>query len=307
MTEKLQKVLARAGKGSRREIETLISQGRVSVNGNVAHLGDRVTGREPIRVDGHLVETQPEGEIICRVLAYHKPEGEVSTRKDPEGRPTVFDRLPKLQGSRWVAVGRLDVNTSGLLLFTTDGELANRLMHPRHEIDREYAVRVFGEVTEAMLQRLRKGVMLEDGMARFDTIKYSGGEGMNHWFHVTLKEGRNREVRRLWESQEMQVSRLIRVRYGKIELPRNLPRGGWSEMPLDQVNYLRSEVGLTAEAQSKVDVHATERYKQVAQIRKAVRKHNSRVKGDGAGAAAKKPAPTRSRSPSQRQKRKTRL
>ncbi|GHA28009.1 23S rRNA pseudouridine(2605) synthase RluB [Oceanisphaera arctica] len=309
MTEKLQKVLARAGKGSRREIETLISQGRVSVNGNVAHLGDRVTGNEPIRVDGHLVETQPEGEIICRVLAYHKPEGEVSTRKDPEGRPTVFDRLPKLQGSRWVAVGRLDVNTSGLLMFTTDGELANRLMHPRHEIDREYAVRVFGEVTEAMLQRLRKGVMLEDGMAKFDTIKYSGGEGMNHWFHVTLKEGRNREVRRLWESQEMQVSRLIRVRYGKIELPRNLPRGGWAEMPLDQVNYLRSEVGLTNEEQSKVDVHASDRYKQVAQIRKAVRKHNSRVKGDGAGtgAAAKKPAPTRPRSPSQRQKRKTRL
>ncbi|GAA3702313.1 23S rRNA pseudouridine(2605) synthase RluB [Oceanisphaera sediminis] len=309
MTEKLQKVLARAGKGSRREIETLISQGRVSVNGDVAHLGDRVTGKEQIRVDGHMVETQPEGEIICRVLAYHKPEGEVSTRKDPEGRPTVFDRLPKLQGSRWVAVGRLDVNTSGLLLFTTDGELANRLMHPRHEIDREYAVRVFGEVNEAMLQRLRKGVMLEDGMAKFDTIKYNGGEGMNHWFHVTLKEGRNREVRRLWESQEMQVSRLIRVRYGKIELPRNLPRGGWAEMPLDQVNYLRNEVGLTNEEQSKVDVHATERYKQVAQIRKAVRKHNSRVKGEGAGAgaAAKKPAPARARSTGQRQKRKTRL
>ncbi|WP_298723430.1 23S rRNA pseudouridine(2605) synthase RluB [uncultured Oceanisphaera sp.] len=309
MTEKLQKVLARAGKGSRREIETLISQGRVSVDGNVAHLGDRVTGKEQIRVDGHMVETQPEGDIICRVLAYHKPEGEVSTRKDPEGRPTVFDRLPKLQGSRWVAVGRLDVNTSGLLLFTTDGELANRLMHPRHEIDREYAVRVFGEVNEAMLQRLRKGVMLEDGMAKFDTIKYNGGEGMNHWFHVTLKEGRNREVRRLWESQEMQVSRLIRVRYGKIELPRNLPRGGWSEMPLDQVNYLRNEVGLTNEEQSKVDVHATERYKQVAQIRKAVRKHNSRVKGEGAGAgaAAKKPAPARARSTGQRQKRKTRL
>lgn len=314
MTEKLQKVLARAGKGSRREIEALISEGRVSVDGNVATLGDRVTGKEQIRVDGHPVETQPEAEVVCRVLAYHKPEGEVSTRKDPEGRPTVFDRLPKLQGARWVSVGRLDVNTSGLLMFTTDGELANRLMHPRHEIDREYAVRVFGEVTEAMLQRLRKGVMLEDGMGKFDTIKYQGGEGMNHWFHVTLKEGRNREVRRLWESQEMQVSRLIRVRYGKIELPRNLPRGGWSEMGLDQVNYLRSEVGLTAEKESKVDVHATERYKQVSQIRKAVRKHNSRVKSTGAGSGAstgtgakKKPAPTRPRSANPRQKRKTRL
>ncbi|WP_375055426.1 23S rRNA pseudouridine(2605) synthase RluB [Zobellella sp. DQSA1] len=307
MTEKLQKVLARAGKGSRREIEALISQGRVSVNGNVAHLGDRVTGNEQIRVDGHSVETQPQAEIICRVLAYHKPEGEVSTRKDPEGRPTVFDRLPKLQGARWVAVGRLDVNTSGLLLFTTDGELANRLMHPRHEIDREYAVRVFGEVDEAMLQRLRKGVMLEDGMARFETLKYSGGEGMNHWFHVTLKEGRNREVRRLWESQGVQVSRLIRVRYGKIELPRTLPRGGWAEMPLEQVNYLRREVGLAPEEQSKVDVHATERYKQVAQIRKAVRKHNSRMKSAGTGAAPKKPAPARPRSTTQRQKRKTRM
>ncbi|WP_417615683.1 23S rRNA pseudouridine(2605) synthase RluB [Oceanisphaera sp.] len=312
MTEKLQKVLARAGKGSRREIEALISQGRVSVDGKVAILGDRVTGKEQIRLDGHMVETQPEAEVICRVLAYHKPEGEVSTRKDPEGRPTVFDRLPKLQGARWVSVGRLDVNTSGLLLFTTDGELANRLMHPRHEIDREYAVRVFGEVTEAMLQRLRKGVMLEDGMGKFDTIKHQGGEGMNHWFHVTLKEGRNREVRRLWESQEMQVSRLIRVRYGKIELPRNLPRGGWSEMGLDEVNYLRTEVGLTAEKESKVDVHATERYKQVSQIRKAVRKHNSRVRSEGTGAnagagAKKKPGPTRPRSANPRQKRKTRL
>ncbi|GAA3534478.1 23S rRNA pseudouridine(2605) synthase RluB [Zobellella aerophila] len=302
MTEKLQKVLARAGKGSRREIEELISHGRVSVNGQVAKLGDRVTGAENIRVDGHVVETQAPAEIVCQVLAYHKPEGEVSTRKDPEGRPTVFDRLPKLQGARWVAVGRLDVNTSGLLLFTTDGELANRLMHPRHEIDREYAVRVFGEVNEAMLQRLRKGVMLEDGLAKFETLKYSGGEGMNHWFHVTLKEGRNREVRRLWESQEVQVSRLIRVRYGKIELPRTLPRGGWAELPLEQVNYLRKEVGLDAEERSKVDVHAPERYKQVAQIRKAVRKHNSRVKG-----TQKKETPARPRSPGQRQKRKTRM
>lgn len=316
MTEKLQKVLARAGKGSRREIEALISQGRVSVNGNVATLGDRVTGSEQIRVDGHQVETQPEKEVICRVLVYHKPEGEMSTRKDPEGRPTVFDRLPKLQGARWVSVGRLDVNTSGLLLFTTDGELANRLMHPRHEIDREYAVRVFGEVNEAMLQRLRKGVMLEDGMGKFDTLKHSGGEGMNHWFHVTLKEGRNREVRRLWESQDMQVSRLIRVRYGKIDLPRTLPRGGWAEMPLEQVNYLRKEVGLDAELESRVEVDAPKRYKQVAQIRKAVRRHNSRVKsagaGTGAGAAAvagpkKKPATSRPRSANPRQKAKTRL
>ncbi|MFD1009190.1 MULTISPECIES: 23S rRNA pseudouridine(2605) synthase RluB [Oceanisphaera] len=316
MTEKLQKVLARAGKGSRRELETMISQGRVSVDGKISVLGDRVTGREQIRVDGHQVETQPEADVICRVLSYHKPEGEVSTRKDPEGRPTVFDRLPKLKGARWVSVGRLDVNTSGLLLFTTDGELANRLMHPRHEIDREYAVRVFGEVDEAMLQRLRKGVMLEDGMGKFDTIKYSGGEGMNHWFHVTLKEGRNREVRRLWESQEMQVSRLIRVRYGKIELPRNIPRGGWSEMPLEQVNYLRTEVDLAPEKESKVEVDAPQRYKQVSQIRKAVRRHNSRVKSGGTGTSAgagastgpkKKPAPPTRPRTNPKLKKKTRL
>lgn len=309
MTEKLQKVLARAGKGSRRDIEALISLGRVSVDGKVAVLGDRVTGAEQIRLDGHLVETKAEEEIICRVLAYHKPEGEVSTRKDPEGRPTVFDRLPKLQGARWISVGRLDVNTSGLLLFTTDGELANRLMHPRHEIDREYAVRVFGEVNEAMLQRLRKGVMLEDGMGKFDTIKFQGGEGMNNWFHVTLREGRNREVRRLWESQGTQVSRLIRVRYGKINMPKALPRGGWAELPLDEVNYLRGEVSLPPEKESKVDVNGPERYKQASQIRKAVRKHNSRLRSEGAAGAGpkKKPAPTRPRSANPKQKRRTRM
>lgn len=315
MTEKLQKVLARAGRGSRRELEAMISQGRVSVDGKVAVLGDRVTGREQIRVDGHQIETQAEADVMCRVLTYHKPEGEVSTRKDPEGRPTVFDRLPKLQGARWISVGRLDVNTSGLLLFTTDGELANRLMHPRHEIDREYAVRVFGEVDQAMVQRLLKGVMLEDGMGKFDTIKYSGGEGMNHWFHVTLKEGRNREVRRLWESQEMQVSRLIRVRYGKILLPKDVPRGGWSEMPLDQVNYLRSAVGLVAEKETIVEVDAPKRHKQLTQIRKAVRRHNSRVKSGGTSAGTgvstgpnKKPtAPKRPRNTNPKQKKKTRL
>ena len=167
MSEKLQKVLARAGKGSRREMEAAISAGRVTVNGNVAYLGDRVEGNEQIRLDGHTVQTQAPQEQICRILMYNKPEGEMCTRKDPEGRPTVFDRLPKLEGGRWVAVGRLDINTSGMLLFTTDGELANRLMHPSHKVEREYAVRVFGEVDEAMLQRLRHGVKLEDGPAKF--------------------------------------------------------------------------------------------------------------------------------------------
>ncbi len=277
MSEKLQKVLARAGKGSRREMETVISAGRVSVDGNVAYLGDRVEGTEQIRIDGHLVNLTTKEEELCRVLMYNKPEGEMCTRKDPEGRPTVFDRLPKLESGRWIAVGRLDINTSGMLLFTTDGELANRLMHPSQKVEREYAVRVFGEVDEAMLQRLRAGVKLEDGLARFQKITYRGGEGRNHWFHVVLSEGRNREVRRLWESQEAQVSRLIRVRYGDIELKRQLPLGGWTELPLKEVNYYRKLVKLTPETKSKVkvDEKAMDNAKS-RRIRRSVKKHQHR-------------------------------
>ena len=277
MSEKLQKVLARAGKGSRREMETVISAGRVSVNGQTAYLGDRVEGNEQIRIDGHNVVLEAQGEQICRILMYNKPEGEMCTRKDPEGRPTVFDRLPPLEGGRWVAVGRLDINTSGMLLFTTDGELANRLMHPSHKVEREYAVRVFGEVNEAMRQTLLHGVKLEDGPAKFQKITYRGGEGRNHWFHVVLSEGRNREVRRLWESQDVQVSRLIRVRYGDIELQRQLPLGGWTELALKDVNYYRKLVNLPPETQSKVKV--TEKAIDNAKnrrIRRSVKKHQAR-------------------------------
>ncbi|MDO2953503.1 23S rRNA pseudouridine(2605) synthase RluB [Aeromonas simiae] len=293
MSEKLQKVLARAGHGSRREMEALITEGRVSVDGKAATLGDRVESNAVIRIDGHVVKTKPADELICRVLAYHKPEGEMCTRHDPEGRPTVFDRLPILSEGRWIAVGRLDVNTSGLLLFTTDGELANRLMHPSHEVEREYAVRVFGEVNEAMLQRLRKGVQLEVGMAKFNKIKPAGGEGLNQWFNVTLTEGRNREVRRLWESQEVQVSRLMRVRYGDVKLDRGVPRGGWQELKLTEVNYLRSLVGMQPETESKVDVHADSkgsRHKQAAQIRRAVKRHKEL---QSAGGRARTPASRR--------------
>ena len=207
MSEKLQKVLARAGHGSRREIESIIEAGRVSVDGKIAKLGDRVevTPGLKIRIDGHLISVRESAEQICRVLAYYKPEGELCTRNDPEGRPTVFDRLPKLRGARWIAVGRLDVNTCGLLLFTTDGELANRLMHPSREVEREYAVRVFGQVDDAKLRDLSRGVQLEDGPAAFKTIKFSGGEGINQWYNVTLTEGRNREVRRLWEAVGVHV------------------------------------------------------------------------------------------------------
>jgi len=277
MSEKLQKVLARAGKGSRREMETVISAGRVSVDGKVAYLGDRVEGTEQIRIDGHAVSLKAKTDEFCRVLMYNKPEGEMCTRKDPEGRPTVFDRLPKLDSERWVAVGRLDINTSGMLLFTTDGELASRLMHPSRQVEREYAVRVFGEVDEAMLQRLRAGVKLEDGPAKFQKISYRGGEGRNHWFHVVLSEGRNREVRRLWESQEVQVSRLIRVRYGDMELKRQLPLGGWEELNLQDVNYYRKLVDLAPETKSKVkvDEKAIDNAKS-RRIRRSVKKHQHR-------------------------------
>ena len=299
MSEKLQKVLARAGVGSRREMETVISEGRVSVNGKVATLGDRVDASAAIRVDGHQISVPSVTDVICRVLAYHKPEGEVCTRHDPEGRPTVFDRLPRIKDSRWVAVGRLDVNTSGLLLFTTDGELANRLMHPSHEVEREYAVRVFGEVTEGMLQKLRRGVQLEDGPAKFDKITAGGGEGLNQWFNVTLCEGRNREVRRLWESLEVQVSRLMRIRYGDIKLDKTLPRGGWAELELPQVNYLRKMVGLLPEDRSKVFGVEDRRseFKQAAQIRRAVRRHRERTVLQGEEVAGEAPAMPRPKVP----------
>ena len=259
-------------------METVISQGRVSVDGKTAYLGDRVEGNEQIRIDGHPVVIKAKGDEMCRVLMYNKPEGEMCTRKDPEGRPTVFDRLPPLEGGRWVAVGRLDINTSGMLLFTTDGELANRLMHPSHKVEREYAVRVFGEVDEAMLQRLRGGVKLEDGPARFQKITYHGGEGRNHWFHVVLSEGRNREVRRLWESQDVQVSRLIRVRYGNMEMLRQLPLGGWTELGLKEVNYFRKLVNLPPETKSKVrvDEKAIDNAKS-RRIRRSVKKHQHRT------------------------------
>ncbi|TDO96445.1 23S rRNA pseudouridine(2605) synthase RluB [Marinomonas balearica] len=237
MDEKLQKVLARAGLGSRREMETRIREGRVVVNGEVATLGDRVSSEDQIEFDGYPVSVSDAGQNR-RVIIYNKPEGEVCTRKDPEGRPTVFDRLPKLRGERWIAVGRLDINTSGLLLFTTDGELANRLMHPSTEIDREYLVRVMGQVTDENIATLKKGVLLDDGMASFSDVVDGGGEGINHWFYVCLMEGRNREVRRLWESQGLKVNRLKRVRFGPVFLPSKAKVGRWVEMEDVEVNGL---------------------------------------------------------------------
>ena len=283
MSEKLQKVLARSGVGSRREMETFISNNRVSINGKVAKLGDRVDGTETIRVDGHIVEIRSQKEEICRVLMYNKPEGEMCTRKDPEGRPTVYDRLPQLKNSRWIGIGRLDVNTSGLLLFTNDGELANRLMHPSYEIEREYSVRVFGEVENEHLRNLTQGVELEDGLAKFDKIKVEKqveDESKNRWFSVSLREGRNREVRRLWASQDLTVSRLVRTRYSDISLDRRLIQGGWKELSLDDVNKLRKKVGLDRELREfnptiQKDNAKTRRVEH-ARIKRAVKRHKQR-------------------------------
>jgi 23S rRNA pseudouridine2605 synthase len=243
-TEKLQKVLARAGLGSRREMETAIAQGRIKVNGKVATLGDRIEMRDRVSVDDRPVTLRAAEEVPRRVIMYNKPEGELCTRKDPEGRRTVFDRLPRLKGERWIAIGRLDINTSGLLLFTTDGELANKLMHPSTQVEREYAVRVMGEVTKQQIVAMVEGVMLEDGPARFTDVQEFGGEGINTWFHVVLMEGRNREVRRLWESQGLTVSRLKRVRYGNIFLDKRAKAGEWTELTQDEINDLAAMAGV---------------------------------------------------------------
>ena len=228
--ERIQKLLARAGIGSRREIEGWMEAGRLTVNAQPVAPGQKATVEDRFELDGKRLEVSGAAEVVRRVLIYNKPEGEVTTRKDPEGRPTVFDRLPRLKEHRWISIGRLDINTTGLVLFTTDGELANRLMHPSNQIDREYAVRIFGEVDDAMIERLMQGVLLEDGMAKFTDISPAGGSGINRWFHVTLLEGRNREVRRLWETQGVRVSRLKRVRYGPVFLPSRLTVGKWEEL-----------------------------------------------------------------------------
>jgi 23S rRNA pseudouridine2605 synthase len=246
MLERLQKIMAAQGVASRRECERMIEDGRVTVNGRPAELGMKASLDDRIAVDGREIR-QHAPERRQQVLIYHKPEGEVVTRRDPEGRKTVFTALPRVKGARWIAVGRLDINTAGLLLFTTDGELANRLMHPSHEIERLYAVRVRGRVTEDMLRRLQQGVMLEDGPGRFDSIEDAGGSGANHWYRVMLKEGRNREVRRLWESQGVQVSRLIRIAYAGIALPPRLSKGRCQELTAGELSGLYARVGLPFE------------------------------------------------------------
>jgi 23S rRNA pseudouridine2605 synthase len=241
---KLHKVLAEAGLGSRRDMEDLIVAGRVSVNGEPAHIGQRILPTDAVRINGKLIQRRVNSSKPPRVLVYHKPAGEIVSHDDPEGRPSVFDRLPTMKTGKWLAVGRLDFNTEGLLLFTTSGDLANRLMHPRYNIDREYAVRTLGELEEGMRQKLLAGVELEDGLANFTKIADGGGEGINKWYRVVIGEGRNREVRRMFEAVGLTVSRLIRTRYGAMTLPSGLKRGRWEELEENDVRSFMSAFGI---------------------------------------------------------------
>ena len=239
------------GFGSRREIERWIEQGRIKINGETCTLGDTVKPGDKVHVDSKRIIVREQKPESTRVIMYHKPEGEVCTRSDPEGRPTVFDHLPKSGRSRWVGIGRLDINTSGLMLFTTNGELANRLMHPSNQVEREYAVRVNGSITKEDLRQLLSEVTLEDGPAHFDDIQDGGGEGYNHWYYVVIREGRKREVRRLWEAIGARVSRLIRVRYGNIILPKSLRKGRVKDLDASEINQLGESVGLELEVRAK--------------------------------------------------------
>lgn len=247
MSEKIQKVLANAGLGSRRQIEVWIQDGRVTINGRKATIGDRMTYRDKICVDEREIKLLKSKDRTSRVLLYHKPEGEICTRHDPEGRRTIFESLPHIRNSRWICVGRLDFNTAGLLLITNDGHLANKLMHPSSEIEREYAVRIHGEVDAIALHKMENGIQLEDGVAHFDSIIDAGGNGTNHWYHVTVREGRNRLVRRMWETLGYTVSRLIRIRFGNIHLPSNLRRGKHVELVDEDVYALEQSLIQKAE------------------------------------------------------------
>jgi 23S rRNA pseudouridine2605 synthase len=256
MSERLQKVMAAAGVASRRACENMIEEGRVKINGQLAGLGMKVGDNDHITLDDKPISKRASRQIH-KVIIYNKPEGEITTRSDPEGRPSVFAALPKVRSGRWISIGRLDINTGGLLLFTTDGELANRLMHPSYTVERKYAVRVLGEVTEAIIKKLMRGLKLEDGVARFLTIDDAGGTGVNHWYHVTLAEGRNREVRRLWEAAGLKVSRLMRISYAGIALPPYLRSGKYQELTVTELQSIYQLVGM----QSPVQIQKAENRK----------------------------------------------
>lgn len=244
MSERLQKWLAGQGLGSRRHMESVIAEGRVTVDGNIVEVGCKVSGDERIAVDGRLIRQPRHYQFRPKAIVYHKPAGEICTRSDPQGRPTVFDKLPRLARGRWIGVGRLDFQTSGVLLLTNDGELANRLMHPSAVLEREYSVRVLGDVDDSLLKKLRRGLLLDDGEARFDRVEFGGGEGRNRWYNVVVSEGRNRLVRRLWEAGECRVSRLIRIRYGSIRLDRSLRAGKSRFLSAGELAGLYEAVGM---------------------------------------------------------------
>lgn len=257
--ERIQKVLARGGIGSRRGIERWIDEGRLSVNGVKVTPGLHLKSGDQVQINGRVVNWEKYSEQPTRVIVYNKPTGEVVTRRDPQGRPVVFSRLPKLDVGRWISVGRLDINTSGLLLLTNNGELANRLMHPSADLDREYAVRILGDVPDEMIKQLKEGVELEDGKAFFNDIQFFSGEGANKWFHVVVKEGRNRLVRRLWESQGVTVSRLMRVRYGPAVLPTNVRAQDSYELNNKEMAVLLDFVGMEEEKSLKPSLRKDKR------------------------------------------------
>lgn len=283
--EKIQKVLARAGIGSRREMEKAITNGLVRVNGRLASLGDRIEDTDKLEYSGQVVRGAQKSEQRLRVILYNKPEGQICSRSDPEGRDTVFDNLPRLRNGRWISVGRLDFNTSGLLLLTNDGELANKLMHPSSEIDREYLARIQGDVDNEMLQRLREGVLLDDGMAKFTDVLPSPEnkreDGQNHWFYCVVMEGRNREVRRLWESQEVRVSRLKRVRFGNIFIPSHVRVGQWVELSDTEVRELCLTAGLEPPKAQKFS----------PAISQARKRHDKRLRSVNTALTAKRRGP----------------
>ncbi|MFV2057419.1 MAG: 23S rRNA pseudouridine(2605) synthase RluB [Thiohalomonadales bacterium] len=279
--ERIQKVMAQAGVGSRRQIETWIKEGRITVDGKAAEIGQLITREQRFTLDGKPLRLR--GKAPTRVLILNKPEGTICSRKDPEHSKTVFDLLPRTKHDRWVLLGRLDINTSGLLLVTNNGELANRLMHPSSEIEREYAVRVLGEATDEQVLQLLEGIELEDGLASFLSVSESEGTGSNRWYHVVLKEGRNREVRRLWEAVGLKVSRLIRIRYGMIALPRLL-RGQHKELPEKQVTALMQSVGMRNTLEKKTP----EKSRQAKKGRKKTGREDAQDSLYGKGRKSKK-------------------
>lgn len=305
--ERLQKVLAQIGIGSRREIEEWVIAGRISVNSLPAALGQKIGPGDIVKYNGKVIPLKFAEQRDSRVLIYHKPEGEIVSRDDPDGRPSVFERLPMLKRGRWIAIGRLDFNTSGLLLFTNDGTLANKMMHPRYEMEREYAVRLLGRLTDEQIAALTAGIQLEDGLARFGSLRDEGGEGANHWYRVTLSEGRNREVRRMFESVGLTVSRLMRVRYGPVELPSRLKRGMWMDMPHEEVRAISGDT--TPQRQQRPEekdrqrrnegkIHRTTAPQGTGEPRKprsqnagAPRSPNSRQRSDDGAASARDGAP----------------